>query len=166
MRVQIEHSLMSRGIEATLLPAARGLGVGITAYGVLSRGLLSGSWTRERALARSDFRNYLPRFTGENLAQNLAIVESVRELASARGATVAQLAIAWVLAQGADIVPLVGARSRERLTEALGALELTLSNQEIAQLEAIVSPDRVAGTRYDEHQMRILDSERSSGGAG
>lgn len=158
--LQIEYSLMSRSIEASVLPTARALGVGITAYGVLSRGLLSGSWTQNRSLARSDFRQYLPRFRSENLERNLAIVERVRELASAKGATVAQLAIVWVLARGQDIVPLIGARRRERLAEALGALKLSLNSEDIAKLEAAVPADAVAGTRYDEHQMRILDSER------
>ena len=160
--LQIEYSLMSRGIESAILPAARALGIGITAYGVLSRGLLSGAWTQDRSLPRNDLRQYLPRFRSENLERNLAIVEKVRELASGKGATVAQVAIAWVLARGQDIVPLVGARRRERLAEALGALKVSLSAEDIAKLEAAVPADAVAGMRYDEHQMQILDSERSS----
>ena len=119
--LQIEYSLVSRGIEAEILPTCRELGIGITAYGVLSRGLLSGRWSKERAreLTPHDFRTSAPRFTGENLERNLALVDALRAHADARGATVAQLAIAWALSRGDDVVPLVGARTRERLTEAL-----------------------------------------------
>ena len=159
--LQIEYSVASRGIEASILPAARKLGVGITAYGVLSRGLLSGAWSKDRALAKGDFRNFLPRFTGENLERNLAAVEALRSVAGRKGATVAQLAIAWVLARGADIVPLVGARRRDRLTESLGALDLDLSPDDVAAIEAAVPPAAIAGTRYDPHQMQVLDSERA-----
>ena len=158
--LQIEYSLFSRGIEAKILPAARALGVGITAYGVLSRGLLSGHWSKERSPAKGDIRGFLPRFSGENLARNLALVEAVGEVAQAKGATVAQLAFAWVLSRGEDIVPLVGARRRDRLTEALGALDVTLSPHDIARLEAAVPAGAAAGTRYDARQMGILDSER------
>jgi aryl-alcohol dehydrogenase-like predicted oxidoreductase len=133
--LQIEYSLASRGIETDILPTARTLGVGITAYGVLSRGLLSGSWSKDRPLAKGDFRNFLPRFTGENIDRNLAAVESLRAVAARRGATVAQLAIAWVLSRGRDIVPLVGARRPDRLTEALGALDLRLTPDDIAAIE-------------------------------
>jgi aryl-alcohol dehydrogenase-like predicted oxidoreductase len=158
--LQIEYSLISRGIEREILPAARALGVGITAYGVLSRGLLSGHWSKERAVAPGDFRGYLPRFRGENLEHNLALVERLREVATRKGATVAQLAVAWVLSRGDDIVPLVGARRRDRLTEAIGALELELTADDQARLESAVPEDAAAGTRYDPHQMQILDSER------
>jgi aryl-alcohol dehydrogenase-like predicted oxidoreductase len=157
--VQIEYSLISRGIEETVLPAARELGVGVTAYGVLSRGLISGHWSKERAGER-DFRGHLPRFSGDNLDRNLALVDALREVAVAKGATVAQVAIAWALSRGEDIVPLVGARRRDRLTEALGALELTLTDGDHAAIESAVPADAVAGTRYDAFQMSILDSER------
>ena len=129
---------------------------------MLSRGLLSGHWSRERAPAQGDIRGHLPRFAGENLARNLELVEAVRAVAKEKGATVAQLAIAWVLARGADVVPLVGARTRERLTEALGALEVALAPQDIARLESAVPAGATAGTRYDARQMGILDSERES----
>jgi aryl-alcohol dehydrogenase-like predicted oxidoreductase len=158
--LQIEYSLISRGIEAGILPAARDLGVGITAYGVLSRGLLSGSWSKDRALAKGDIRNFLPRFATGNVEQNLGAVDALRKVADRRKATVAQLAIAWVLARGDDIVPLVGARRRDRLTEALGALDLTLTPEDIAALEAVVPVTAIAGTRYDARQMGMLDSER------
>ena len=157
--LQIEYSLFSRGIEASILPACRELGIGITAYGVLSRGLLGGHWSRTQANA-SDFRAFSPRFQGENLDQNLALVEELRAVAGEKGATVAQAAIGWVLARGEDIVPLVGARRRDRLSEALGALDLTLSAADMARIEQAVPAGAVAGERYNTHQMAMLDSER------
>lgn len=157
--LQIEYSLFSRGIEASVLPTCRELGIGITAYGVLSRGLLGGHWSRTQANA-SDFRAFSPRFQDENLDRNLALVEELRAIAAEKGATVAQAAIGWVLAQGADIVPLVGARRRDRLSEALGALALTFSDAEMARIEQAVPAGAVAGERYNTHQMAMLDSER------
>ena len=163
--LQIEYSLISRGIEAEILPACRELGIGITAYGVLSRGLISGHWTADRAMPASDFRQHSPRFTPGNVEQNLSLVEALRAIAGERGATVAQVAIAWVLAQGSDIVPLVGARSCGRLDEALGAQSLELSPDDLARIERAVPPDAVAGTRYAAQQMAMLDSERRSAAA-
>jgi pyridoxine 4-dehydrogenase len=158
--LQIEYSVISRGIERAILPAARELGIGITAYGVLSRGLISGHWNRERNAGDKDFRTLAsPRFQGENLDANLSLVERMRALAQELGLTVAQLAIAWVAAQGADIVPLVGARRRDRLQEALGAATFTLRPDDLARLEAIVPPDAAAGARYNAAQMAHLDSE-------
>jgi aryl-alcohol dehydrogenase-like predicted oxidoreductase len=156
--LQIEYSLISRGIEADILPVARELGVGVTAYGVLSRGLLSGHWTSERVV--QDFRAHLPRFQAGNLEANLGLVETLRRVAQDREATVAQVAVAWVLAQGEDVVPLVGARTRGRLEESLGALELQLTGDDLAAIEAAVPVDAVAGTRYDAFQMSVLDSEK------
>jgi aryl-alcohol dehydrogenase-like predicted oxidoreductase len=158
--LQIEYSLLSRGIETEILPTCRELGIGLTAYGVLSRGLLSGHWRPDRETGPADFRSHAPRFAGENLERNLELVESLRAIAEAKAATVAQVAIAWVLAQGDDIVPLVGARTRERLAESLGALELELSAEELDAIEGAVPPDAAAGERYDDQQMAILDSER------
>ena len=158
--LQIEYSLISRGIEAEILPACRELGVGITAYGVLSRGLLSGHWSPERELAPSDFRAHAPRFQRENLERNLSLVRALGEAAASKGATPAQVAIAWVLSRGQDIVPLVGARRRDRLEEALGAVELDLTTDDLAAIERAVPPHAVAGDRYDAQQMAILDSER------
>lgn len=158
--LQIEYSLFSRSLEAAILPTCRELGIGITAYGVLSRGLLSGHWSKERAGAQRDFRSFSPRFGGENLDQNLALVEALRKIAEAKGATVAQLAIGWVLARGAEIVPLIGARRRDRLAEALGALDLTLSPADLAQIEAAIPAGAAAGDRYNPQQMALLDSER------
>jgi aryl-alcohol dehydrogenase-like predicted oxidoreductase len=158
--LQIEYSLISRGIEAEILPTCRELGVAITAYGVLSRGLISGHFSSDRELAATDFRAHSPRVQGDNREQNLGLVEALRELAEARGASVAQVAIAWVLHRGEDIVPLVGARTRERLDEALGATEVSLSEDDLTELERAVSPEAVAGDRYPEPQMAMLDSER------
>jgi aryl-alcohol dehydrogenase-like predicted oxidoreductase len=158
--VQIEYSLISRSLEAEILPVTRELGIGITAYGVLSRGLLSGHWTPDRELPAGDFRGYSPRFQGDNLQHNLDLVEALRTIAEAKGATVAQVAIAWVLSRGDDIVPLVGARRRERLDEALGAVDVALSAAELEQIEQAVPADAAAGDRYAADQMAHLDSER------
>jgi aryl-alcohol dehydrogenase-like predicted oxidoreductase len=154
--VQIEYSLLSRGVEAEVLPTCREHGIAITAYGVLSRGLLSGHWSANRDLTATDFRAHNPRFQGENLERNLALVDALRAVADARGASVAQIAIAWVAAQGDDIVPLIGARRRERLHEALGALNVTLAADELARIEAAVPAGAAAGERYDERGMRTV----------
>jgi aryl-alcohol dehydrogenase-like predicted oxidoreductase len=156
--LQIEYSLMSRGIEDQILPAVRQLGVGVTAYGVMSRGLLSAA--SARAIADGDPRTRFPRFQGENLQRNLALVAALERVAAARGATTAQLAIAWTLSRGADIVPLLGTKRRDRLVEALGALELMLSPDELAAIEAAVPASAVAGDRYEPAQMAALDSEK------
>jgi pyridoxine 4-dehydrogenase len=161
--VQIEYSLVTRSLEAEILPVCRELGVGVTAYGVLSRGLLSGRLTETTELAVDDFRARSPRFQGENLKRNLRLVEALRALATERGVTPAQLALAWALHRGQDIVPLVGARRRERLAEAVGALEISLDVGDMARLEAAVPATAVAGTRYDAHGMRMLDSEGRPG---
>ncbi len=155
--LQTEYSLLSRGIEDEILPAARELGVAVTAYGVLSRGLLSGHFARDRRLAATDFRAHAPRFQGENLQRNLDLVDALREVAECKGATVAQTAIAWVLSRGEDIVPLVGARTRERLAEALGALDVTLDEADLAAVERAVPPGAAAGDRYPEAQMAHLE---------
>jgi aryl-alcohol dehydrogenase-like predicted oxidoreductase len=159
--LQIEYSLISRSIEAEILPVCRELGIGITAYGVLSRGLISGHWSSERTVDNNDFRNRYPRFQAGNVERNLELVEALREIAEAKGATVAQVAIAWVLSRGKDIIPLVGARRRDRLTEALGTLNITLTETDLAQIEKAVPVEAVAGDRYEAAQMTHLDSERS-----
>ncbi len=158
--LQIEYSLLSRGIEAEILPACRELGVGVTAYGVLSRGLLSGHWSPDRVVADGDFRKTAPRFTGENLDRNLALVDALRAVADAKGATVAQVAIGWVLSRGEDVVPLVGARRRDRLAEALGALQFELTAEDLAAIERAVPAGAAAGDRYHAPQIATLDSER------
>lgn len=161
--LQIEYSLISRSIEEKILPAARELGIGVTAYGVLSRGLISGHFTRDRELAANDFRGMSPRFQGENLRRNLDLVDRLRTLAEAKAVSVAQTAIAWVLAQaerqGVDIVPLVGARRRDRLAEALGALDVTLDAADLTAIEEAVPAGAAAGERYPAAQMAHLDSE-------
>ncbi|WP_438293977.1 aldo/keto reductase [Streptomyces sp. HUAS TT7] len=161
--LQIEYSLISRGIEEEILPTASELGIGVTAYGVLSRGLISGHFSRDRQLSAGDFRGMSPRFQGENLQHNLDLVEALRKIAEQKGVSVAQTAIAWVLAQGprhdVDIVPLVGARRRDRLTEALGALDVDLTAADLAAIEAAIPADAAAGDRYPQAQMAHLDSE-------
>jgi aryl-alcohol dehydrogenase-like predicted oxidoreductase len=154
--LQIEYSLISRGPERAIFPALRELGIGATAYGVLSRGLLSGSIPR-----KGDYRAFLPRFRDENRAQNQQLIDALNSVAAKRGVTPVQLAIAWVLAHGAFIVPVIGARRRAQLDDALGACSIELSNDELEQIAAAVPAESVAGTRYDEHQMRVLDSEKA-----
>jgi aryl-alcohol dehydrogenase-like predicted oxidoreductase len=160
--LQIEYSLLSRGPEVEIIPVLRELGIGMTAYGVLSRGLLSGHWSPQRALDPHDFRAMAPRFQGENLERNLALVERLRGVAQEQGGTVAQVAIAWALARGEDIVPLVGARRRERLHEALGALEVRLDDDVVARIEDALPVGAAAGARYADAQMAHLDSERDA----
>jgi pyridoxine 4-dehydrogenase len=158
--LQIEYSLLSRGIEAEILPTCRELGVGVTAYGVLARGLLGGAWSR-RGAAPGDMRARMPRFRPENLEHNLALVDALRPIAEEKGATVAQLAVGWVLSRGQDIVPLVGTTRRDRLAEAIGAVGLELTEADLAAIEHAAPPGAVAGERYDERQMAMLDSEQS-----
>ncbi|AHG46252.1 aldehyde oxidase [Rhizobium leguminosarum bv. trifolii CB782] len=157
--LQIEYSLISRGIEGKILPATRELGISITAYGVLSRGLISGHWQKGQAAA-GDFRAHSPRFQEGNVDQNLALVEKLREIAVAKSASVAQIAIAWVAAKGGDIVPIIGARRRDRLTEALGSRAVDLSPEDFAAIERAVPKDAAAGGRYPEHMLQHMDSEK------
>jgi aryl-alcohol dehydrogenase-like predicted oxidoreductase len=154
--LQIEYSLISRSPEAKIFPLLNELGIAVTAYGVLSRGLLSGS----SITGAGDMRNRFPRFSADNLARNQHLVARLKQIAETWGVTPSQLAIAWVLAKGESIVPLMGSRTRAQLAESLAALEVKLSPTEIADLEASISPEEVAGTRYDEHQMKVLDSEK------
>ncbi|HEY5057577.1 MAG TPA: aldo/keto reductase [Gaiellaceae bacterium] len=158
--IQIEYSLMSRGLEDAILPACRELGIAVTAYGVLSRGLLSGHWSPDRAVEAGDFRAHAPRFAAGNLDLNLGLVDALRDVAEAQGATVAQAAIAWVLSRGDDVIPLVGSRRRDQLAEALGALVLELTPDDLAAIEDAVPPGAAAGTRYPGQGMAGLDSER------
>jgi aryl-alcohol dehydrogenase-like predicted oxidoreductase len=158
--LQIEYSLISRGVEGEILDTLRELGVGLTAYGVLSRGLIGGHWSPEWNGAAGDFRSHYPRFSGANLDHNLALVERLRQMATELGISVAQVAIAWVAAQGNDIVPLVGARTRQRLAESLGAVDVELTDAQLAAIESAVPKGAAAGDRYDASQMAMLDSER------
>jgi aryl-alcohol dehydrogenase-like predicted oxidoreductase len=154
--LQIEYSLISRGPERKIFPALKELGVGVTAYGVLSRGLLSGSIPAQAG----DFRARMPRFVGENRARNLRLVQVLKDLSAEKGISPAQLAIAWALAKGANIVPVIGARTRAQLAEALAALDVQLALAEMERVERAIPESAVAGARYDEHQMRMLDSEK------
>ena len=155
--LQIEYSLMSRGIEAEILPVLRELGISLTAYGILSRGLLNRETAR---LAEGDLRARFPRFQGGNLERNLELLDALEKIAEQRGVSTAQLAFAWVAAQGEDIIPLIGTKRRTRLAEAIAALDLRLTADELAAIEAAVPAGQVAGTRYDAPQMGALDSER------
>ncbi|AMA60970.1 aldo/keto reductase [Bradyrhizobium sp. CCGE-LA001] len=158
--LQIEYSLIERGIERDILQTCRELGIGITAYGVLARGLISGHWTKDSGKGGKDYRLMTPRFQGANIDANLALADSLRAIATEIGATPAQVAIAWVAAQGKEIVPLVGARTRNRLTEALGATSVMLTPAHLATLAEAFPPNVAAGTRYAAEQMAHLDSEK------
>jgi aryl-alcohol dehydrogenase-like predicted oxidoreductase len=154
--LQIEYSLISRGPEAKIFPVLAELGIGVTAYGVLSRGLLSGS----KPSAKGDWRAHLPRFTGENAARNQQVVTVLEKLAAEKGLRAAQLAIAWVLAKGKSIIPVMGARTRAQLSDALAALQVSLTPADLARIEDAIPASAIAGTRYAEPQMKMLDSER------
>jgi aryl-alcohol dehydrogenase-like predicted oxidoreductase len=158
--LQIEYSLISRGIEAQILPTCRELGIDITAYGILSRGLISGHFDSAAPAGGKDIRPFNPRFQGANLAANLALVDKLRVVAESIGATTAQVAIAWVAAQGEDIVPLIGTKRRDRLKEALGALSLKLSAEQLAALSRAIPPNAAIGERYPAAAMEHLDSEK------
>lgn len=156
--LQIEYSLISRGIEKDILPRLRAAGIAITAYGVLSRGLISNAALSGQV--SGGHRQMFPRFSGENFRNNLKLVQALADIGEKRGASAAQLAIAWVLRQGEDIIPLIGARKRTQLAESLGALQISLSDEDIAAIEAAMPADAVAGERYGAHQMTSLDSEK------
>jgi aryl-alcohol dehydrogenase-like predicted oxidoreductase len=158
--LQIEYSLLSRAIENEILPTCRELGIAVTAYGILSRGLLSDSFSPDREAQPGDIRGRFPRFSEANARHNAKLVNALRELARERGATVAQLAIAWVASQGSDVVPLIGARRRDQLAEALGGLDLRLGDGDVAAIERAAPADDVQGDRYGAPQMADLDSER------
>jgi aryl-alcohol dehydrogenase-like predicted oxidoreductase len=158
--LQIEYSLLSRGVERAILPTCRELGIAITAYGVLSRGLLSDSFTAGAAPQPGDIRGRFPRFAEENAAHNARLVDALRALAARRNATVAQLAFAWVRSRGDDVIPLIGARRRDQLAEALAGLRLSLSAEELEEIEAAAPAAAVRGERYGAPQMADLDSER------
>jgi aryl-alcohol dehydrogenase-like predicted oxidoreductase len=160
--LQIEYSLLSRGIEAEILPTCRELGVGVTAYGVLSRGLLGGNLSSDHVSSPGDIRAHMPRFRPENLDRNLSLVEALRAIADSKGMMVAQIAIGWVLSRGKDIVPLIGTTRRDRLAEAVAALDFELTEDDLAAIERAAPHGAAAGDRYDERQMAMLDSERSN----
>ncbi|MBV8532900.1 MAG: aldo/keto reductase [Verrucomicrobia bacterium] len=159
--LQIEYAVVTRSIEEAILPVTRELGISITAYGVFSRGLLS-TTTKVPDPSKGDYRAFYPRFQPENFQENLRLIDNLRSIAARKGCTLAQLALAWVLAQGNDIIPLVGARKTERLAEALGAVPVLLRADDLAEIDRIVPRGAAAGERYPLEQMAMLDSERSS----
>jgi aryl-alcohol dehydrogenase-like predicted oxidoreductase len=159
--LQIEYAIVTRSIEDAILPVTRELGISISAYGVFSRGLL-GTATKIPEIAKGDFRGAYPRFQGENFQRNQRLIESLRAIAARKGCTLAQLAVAWVLSKGDDIVPLVGARTTKRLEEALGGASVSLITADLVELERAVPRDAIAGERYPVEQMAWLDSERGS----
>ncbi len=156
--LQIEYSVITRNPEKSIFPELERLGIGVTAYGVLSRGLLSGS----KPIGKGDLRSHLPRFRAANFAQNERLVAELGRIAGEKGVTPSQLAIAWVLAKGDFIVPVIGARKRTQINDAIEALRITLSPADLQHIEEAVPAEAVAGSRYDEGQMRMLDSERSA----
>jgi aryl-alcohol dehydrogenase-like predicted oxidoreductase len=160
--LQIEYSLISRGIETEILPTVRELGISVTAYGVYSRGLLTGSAPSKESTSRGDIRGHFPRFQGENLAKNQEMILKLQAIARQKGVGVAQLALGWILSKGNEIIPLVGARTRVQLNEALETLELSFSSSDVRALESAIPPESVAGERYAVEQMRTLDSERKA----
>ncbi len=164
--LQIEYSLVSRSVEAEILPVLRELGISLVAYGVFSRGLLTGHVPSPEGAAQGDIRAHFPRFQGENLERNQHLISRLREIALQKRVSVAQLALAWVLSKGKEIIPLVGARHRQQLKDALETLAISFSPDEIATIEHAVPPGSVAGERYGAEQMAVLDSERRMGAAG
>ena len=158
--LQIEYSLLSRGIEKTILPACRKLGIAVTAYGVLTRGLLSGRWSRDKALAERDSRAHHPRFGGEHLARNLPLIDALKAVAAEHAMSPSQAAIAWVLSRGADIVPVLGCRTRAQLDETLATLDFELTPADLATIEAAVPAGAGSGERYPAAAMATLDSEK------
>lgn len=156
--LQIEYSLMSRSVEAEILPALDAMGISVTAYGILSRGLLAGKTTD--TMGMGDIRAHMPRWEGDNQRRNMETVRLLKAIADELGATTSQVALAWVRSRGDAIIPLVGARTCSQLAEALAALDLSFGREDFARIEAAVRPENVAGSRYAEQQMAVLDSER------
>ena len=155
--LQSEYSLWSRDVEEGPIPTCRELGIGFVPYSPLGRGFLTGQLKRFEDFAPDDQRRSQPRFQGENFTRNLALVQRIGELAARKGCTPAQLALAWVLAQGDDIIPIPGTRRIRNLDENLGALDVKLSVNELAVIEQAFPASAVAGTRYPEKFMALLD---------
>jgi aryl-alcohol dehydrogenase-like predicted oxidoreductase len=155
--VQTELSLWSRDAEAGVLPTVRELGIGYVAYSPLGRGFLTGQITSPEDFPEDDFRRFHPRFTGENFHQNIALVHEVEAMAREKGCTTAQLALAWVLAQGDDVVPIPGTKRRKYLDENIAALDVKLSDEDLQRLDRILPPGAAAGERYHERGMASLN---------
>jgi aryl-alcohol dehydrogenase-like predicted oxidoreductase len=154
--LQIEYSLISRSPESTIFSFLDELGIAVTAYGVLSRGLLSGS----SISGPGDIRNRFPRFSGENLARNQQLIDRLKHIAAQKGITQSQLAVAWVLTKNPNVIPLIGARTRQQLAESLAALNVQLTPADLAEIETAIPRHAVSGARYDAHVMQTLDSEK------
>lgn len=155
--LQTEYSLWTRDVEDEILPTCRDLGVGFVAYSPLGRGFLTGKITKVTDLAENDWRRQAPRFMGENFTRNLELVRRIEEIAAAKRCQPSQLALAWVLAQGEDIVPIPGTRRRAYLEENLGALEIHLAADEVARLHAAAPPAAAQGMRYPEEGMQAVN---------
>jgi aryl-alcohol dehydrogenase-like predicted oxidoreductase len=155
--VQTELSLWSRDAEAEVIPTVRELGIGYVAYSPLGRGFLTGQIKSPNDFAEDDFRRHNPRFQGENFEKNIALVREVEKMAQEKGCTTAQLALAWVLAQGEDIVPIPGTRHVRYLDENIGALDVQLSDEDLKRLDAILPPGAAAGERYPERSMASVN---------
>jgi aryl-alcohol dehydrogenase-like predicted oxidoreductase len=155
--VQTELSLWSRDAESSVLPTVRELGIGYVAYSPLGRGFLTGQIRSPSDFPEDDFRRFHPRFTGENFEKNIALVREVEAMAREKGCTTAQLALAWVLAEGDDVVPIPGTKHRQFLDENIAALDVKLSDQDLRRLDAILPPGAAAGERYHERGMATVN---------
>jgi aryl-alcohol dehydrogenase-like predicted oxidoreductase len=155
--LQSEYSLWTRGVEGEILPACRELGIGFVAYSPLGRGFLTGRFQKPEDLAEDDRRRQFPRFREENFSRNMRLVERVREVAAGKGCKPSQLAIAWVMARGRDVVPIPGTKRRTYLEENLGALEVELTPEDLARVDEVLSGAEVAGERYPEQSMRSVE---------
>jgi aryl-alcohol dehydrogenase-like predicted oxidoreductase len=155
--LQTEYSLWSRDVEVGILPTVRELGIGFVAYSPLGRGFLTGRYKRIEDLPTDDYRRHSPRFQGENFARNLNLVAEIERMAKEKGCTPAQLALAWVLAQGEDIVPIPGTKQRQRLEENLSALDVCLTSEELTRIDQALPPGVAAGERYAPPQMQALN---------
>jgi aryl-alcohol dehydrogenase-like predicted oxidoreductase len=155
--LQTEYSLWTRDPEDEILSTCRELGIGFVAYSPLGRGFLTGQFKRFEDLAADDYRRNSPRFQGENFEKNLDLVRRVQEMAKEKGCTPSQLALAWVLAQGKDVVPIPGTKRRKYLEENLGALNVKLAAEDLHRIDEIFPRDATAGTRYPAHMMNLLN---------
>ncbi|WP_233966055.1 aldo/keto reductase [Pectobacterium polaris] len=155
--LQSEYSLWTRDMEAEILPTCERLGIGFVPYSPLGRGFLTGAIRSPDDLAADDFRRTNPRFSGENFGKNLQLVEKINQLAQEKQVTPSQLALAWVLAQGEHIVPIPGTKRRRYLEENVAALDVTLTKEELAAIDAIFPPDAAAGERYGKESMAALN---------
>jgi len=155
--LQTEYSLWTRDPENAILATCRELGIGFVAYSPLGRGFLTGQFQKFEDFAADDYRRHSPRFQGENFQKNLDLVRRVEEIAREKGCQPSQLALAWVLAQGNDIVPIPGTKRRKYLEENVGAIELKLSKEDLRRIDEVFPPEAAAGGRYPEHMMAMVN---------